>query len=80
MVDYGEDTPERIAKRLAVPQRQALSALAQANGALDCQRAGITQGVLRGLRAKGLARTPDERHWHILPLGRTVLALLPPEG
>lgn len=80
VVDYGEDTPERVAKRLPLPQRRALSALAAADGALDCQRAGITQSVLRGLRAKNLARSPDERQWFILPLGRTVLRLLPPDG
>lgn len=75
-LDYGEDTPERIARRLPFPQRRALSALAAAGGALDCHKAGITQGVLRGLRSKGLARTPDERQWFIMPLGRTLLDIM----
>lgn len=74
--DFGEDTPERVAKRLPLPQRQALSALTAAGGALDCHQAGIPQSVLRGLRNKGLARTPDERSWASTAQGQEVAGLL----
>lgn len=80
MTDYGEDTPARVVKRLPLALRRALSAVAAAQGGLDCQRAGITQRDLRGLRAKSLVRSADEQIWFILPQGGEVLALLDEAG
>jgi hypothetical protein len=72
--DFGEDTPERIARRLPPAQRTALGRMEL--GEVDCFVAGIPQGTLRALRAKGLVEGRHERWWRVTPRGLEVLGLL----
>ncbi len=77
-MDWGEDTPARVAHRLPATHRAALARVV--DGPFDCLTGGVPQGMMRALRSKGLVKSPDERHWTITARGLQVVALLAGAG